>query len=72
MTISRNDFKCALSSAIKIILSGSGMISVFASFKSKRVASSLRAWLSALSISCLSTSDTMSNEGMALNFEFQI
>src|SRR5436190_1308554 len=32
--------------------------------KSKRVASSLRAWLTALSSSCLSTSETMSNEGM--------
>src|SRR6476660_1624461 len=71
MTISRSAFKCAPSSATKIILSGSGMISVFASFKSNRVISSFRAWFSALSISCVSTSETMSNEGMALNFGFQ-
>src|SRR6266404_610283 len=32
--------------------------------KSKRVASSLRAWLRALSISCFSISETMSKEGI--------
>jgi len=32
--------------------------------KSKRVANSLIAWFTALSISCLSISETMSNDGM--------
>src|SRR6266403_3432239 len=39
-------------------------MSVFASFKSNRVAISFRAWFKALSISCLSTSETKSNEGI--------
>ena len=42
-------------------------ISIFAvlPLKSNRAASSLRAWLMALSISPLSISDTMSKDGMA-------
>src|ERR1700730_5812555 len=66
ITISRSAFKCVESSAVKTSLSFSETISVFASFKSKRVTSSLRAWLIALSISWLSTSETMSNDGITI------
>src|SRR4051812_7940105 len=70
MTISRRPRKRDASSAVSVILSFSTRISAVEPLKSNRVASSLRAWLTALSISCASTSETMSNEGMLGIFEF--
>src|SRR3982751_4227942 len=71
MTISRRPRRRDASSAVSVIFSFSTRISAVDPLKSNRVASSLRAWLTALSISCASTSETMSNEGMLGIFEFR-
>jgi hypothetical protein len=66
VTMSWSDLSRVPSSAFNSIFDSLAFQSIVAllPLKSKRVASSLTAWLMALSISCLSISETMSKEGM--------
>jgi len=73
ITISDRLFNREASSAFISILDSFTFNSIVAvePLKSKRCASSLRAWLIALSISCLSTSETMSKLGMPARYHCQ-
>ena len=65
MTISTSVRTRNSSSAVSLISFFSSWISALLPLKSKRLASSFLAWLTAFSISIELTCETMSNEGMA-------